>query len=671
MDLSVVIPFRDWGLRRVQLSIETALAAARRHSVEVIVSDYGTNLDDPEFADLAEVVARAGGRLVRTETDGPWSRSRAMNAGAALATGRHILASDADMLIPPDCLDDVVDILDDGTTAVFLTCLDLPQQWDDQAISERGTEWATLRFEATRRERWGMGLAAAPREAYDRLRGWDERLVTYGGEDNDFSQRLRRAGYRIHWLDGPNGSLLHMWHPSSAQRHALSEQDSAQIARNKEIVKTDPTHVRNLTHWGHPLPGHAPAVSVVISTHNRCSMLQDAVNSVLAQTVQDFEVVIIDDGSTDETPEWLATLTDPRIVHARQENAGIAAARNHGSRIARGRYIAVLDDDDIAPPWRLEEHFSALEPGVHATFGSFVNFDDVTGEMALYATKEMTPETSVVSGSAPGHSTWMVRADLLKTLGYDETLTSGVDNDIALRLLRSGVVWKHTTHVMALRRIHPGGVTARDPRQQVENARLAYQKLTYPLSVADTLAAQEAGTAIPWPGCAEGLTLQASLAAYLPDHLVRRRIHHITELTAQETDVDFVELPNGVRLHAVSLDDATWADLASGKGTIPHEAIDVAMGVEQPPTTAAQSVEAMALVAAMAELGTGCSVLESGPSRLGEDVILHTAGSSMPFHACEVEDCTLPDGAEPRRWLAPATEAIRIAHDLVHPKDEA
>jgi len=89
------------------------------------------------------------------------------------------------------------------------------------------------------------------------------------------------------------------------------------------------------------------AFSIIIPTHNRIGLLQRAIRSVLNQTVIDFELIVVDDGSSDGTTAWLATLQEPRLrVIRRDTPRGASAARNAGIQAAQGRLIAFLDDDD-------------------------------------------------------------------------------------------------------------------------------------------------------------------------------------------------------------------------------------------------------------------------------------------------------------------------------------
>ena len=109
-------------------------------------------------------------------------------------------------------------------------------------------------------------------------------------------------------------------------------------------------------------PGTAPKVSVIIPTYNRAALLPRAANSVLAQTCQDFEILIVDDCSADDTPQVIAAFTDPRIRAFRHDvNRGQSAAINTGLANARGEYTALLDDDCEFTPDSLADRLTVLE----------------------------------------------------------------------------------------------------------------------------------------------------------------------------------------------------------------------------------------------------------------------------------------------------------------------
>ena len=100
-------------------------------------------------------------------------------------------------------------------------------------------------------------------------------------------------------------------------------------------------------------------VSVIIPTYNRAQRCKTAVESVLSQTYGNVEVIVIDDGSSDNTQEVICGL-DVRVKYLRQSNAGVSAARNTGLEAATGEYIAFLDSDDVWLPWKLDAQLSVL-----------------------------------------------------------------------------------------------------------------------------------------------------------------------------------------------------------------------------------------------------------------------------------------------------------------------
>jgi len=111
------------------------------------------------------------------------------------------------------------------------------------------------------------------------------------------------------------------------------------------------------------------SVSLVIATFNHARFVGEALDSALAQTLRAVEVVVVDDGSTDDTPAVLARY-DGRILVIRQPNRGLAAARNAGLAASRGTYVTFLDADDVLMPTKLAEQVAVLEraPAVGWTY---------------------------------------------------------------------------------------------------------------------------------------------------------------------------------------------------------------------------------------------------------------------------------------------------------------
>jgi glycosyltransferase involved in cell wall biosynthesis len=104
-----------------------------------------------------------------------------------------------------------------------------------------------------------------------------------------------------------------------------------------------------------------PVVSVVVPAYNVATTIRQTLDSILHQTFQDIEIIVVDDGATDETPQILKSYKDSRMRVVRQVNRGLAGARNTGIQLSMGKYIAFCDSDDIWEAEKIELHVRHLE----------------------------------------------------------------------------------------------------------------------------------------------------------------------------------------------------------------------------------------------------------------------------------------------------------------------
>lgn len=187
-----------------------------------------------------------------------------------------------------------------------------------------------------------------------------------------------------------------------------------------------------------------PAVTVVMTAYNAERFLREAIDSVLAQQFEDWELLVIDDGSTDGTAAILNSYTDPRIVRiVNEENLGQPKTRNRGLLAARGRFVAILDADDEAEPDRLGTQVAFLEARPGATMAcSWVTTIDEHGRAFG---EHRTPPDPVVLGwdlavrNGIRHpSTMMRKAPILNLGGYDERYIVSQDYDLWTRILMAG-----------------------------------------------------------------------------------------------------------------------------------------------------------------------------------------------------------------------------------------
>lgn len=195
----------------------------------------------------------------------------------------------------------------------------------------------------------------------------------------------------------------------------------------------------------------SPQVTVIIPTYNRAHLVKDAVESVLNQTYQDFELIVIDDGSTDNTREVLAVYKD-KLTYIYQDNQGRSSARNHGIKLGIGEYIAFLDSDDVWFPDKLERQVPVLEsapPDVVLVHGYKCIVDENLQPLPGWELKLRKSYTLAEKGEETYEnylyfnciftSTILVRkTTIIEIDGYDASIGSLEDFDLYLRLLLKG-----------------------------------------------------------------------------------------------------------------------------------------------------------------------------------------------------------------------------------------
>jgi glycosyltransferase involved in cell wall biosynthesis len=186
-----------------------------------------------------------------------------------------------------------------------------------------------------------------------------------------------------------------------------------------------------------------PFFSVVIPVYNRAAPLGQALRSVLAQSEQDFEIVVVDDGSVDSPLRVVEELADPRIVFVRQENRGGGAARNTGIDKACGRFIAFLDSDDRFLPHHLAAMRKLLENAPGTAGYARIVVDRGEGRTflkpprAIREGEDMATYLLCDRGFVPT-STIVVERTLAAAIRFHENLAAAEDTDFAIRLALAG-----------------------------------------------------------------------------------------------------------------------------------------------------------------------------------------------------------------------------------------
>lgn len=229
----------------------------------------------------------------------------------------------------------------------------------------------------------------------------------------------------------------------------------------------------------------SPLVSVITPTFNRALLLPRAIQSVLSQDFQDWELIVIDDGSTDETPKIVARVDDSRVRYVRFEhNRGIGMARNEGVRLAQGELIGFIDSDDVWLPGKLNYQVELFcrYPKIELIFGNYQNinhlsaitengFDQTRSALKMLTIDELEPEVLGVETGIPqailcasffATSTVMLRASVLKHVGnFNTTLSGPEDFEFWWRAAVKGSCFAYTTRCLIERHKDQESITAK------------------------------------------------------------------------------------------------------------------------------------------------------------------------------------------------------------------
>jgi len=229
--------------------------------------------------------------------------------------------------------------------------------------------------------------------------------------------------------------------------------------------------------------GEAPLVSVIIPTFNRADLLRQSVESVVGQelTGPPAEVIVIDDGSTDDTRARVELL-NPRVLYVFQDNAGLAAARNHGLRRARGELVLFLDSDDFLLPGALTELLECFEacPALGAVQGGWRTVDSGGETLCEVEPWHRSPtldletwvmDTPLFLGGMLCRRSWAERVG-----GFDTGLKQAEDVDFVFKLALHGCRFTWLRRAVVGYRQHGGNMT-RDAIDQAESIDKVYARL--------------------------------------------------------------------------------------------------------------------------------------------------------------------------------------------------
>ena len=203
-----------------------------------------------------------------------------------------------------------------------------------------------------------------------------------------------------------------------------------------------------------------PKVSVIIPTYNRADMIGDALDSLIQQTSEDWEAIVVDDGSTDDTEAVVSRFADGRIRYLYQANKGLPGARNTGIRNATGEYIAFLDSDDLFLPDKLKVQSQALDqsPDVGLVASGYVEVDAHLNRLREVQSWHGHPHLGLtdwlqnnpfIVNAVLVRKTWLEKAGL-----FDEAMRYVEDWDVWLRLAQCGCRMMWVEAIVCVYRLH-------------------------------------------------------------------------------------------------------------------------------------------------------------------------------------------------------------------------
>ena len=450
--VSVVIPCYNQA-KYLPLAVESVVAQTYGNWEILIVND-GSRDDTSEVS--RKLIAKHRGKRIRLieKTNGGLAHAR--NTGIREAAGEYILPLDSDDMIHPEMLSRTVHVLEiDRTfsiahtdTYMFGTVNQLVQKMP-------------IDFPAICKENFMNYCSLYRKRVWEEVGGYNHNMV-HGYEDWDF---WIGCGERNHFAAHVQEPLFFYRVKEESMLTNAREHDlelRARIVLNHPSVYDRDEWVRartllegNRTEQGlrHGVVGGeekmnanaTPIVSVIVPTYNRLGMLRGALESILAQTLRDFEIIVVNDAGKDVEEVVAGLNCGGRITYVRHDrNRGLAAARNTGLRLAQGKYIAYLDDDDLYYPDHLETLVTHLEKyggkvaytDAHRAIQKMTEGGYVTINRDIPSSRDFNRDQFLVSNYVPVLCFMHEKACLEESGYFDERLTSHEDWDLWIRMSR-------------------------------------------------------------------------------------------------------------------------------------------------------------------------------------------------------------------------------------------
>ena len=390
-----------------------------------------------------------------------------------------------------------------------------------------------------------------------------QRLILYGNEDHvryyglDYRERLEAAGFDV-CIDPFARSLTN----SDAALHAILQDEDIYLCVKPFMEKQE-----EIIHRQNTTPGTEPFLSIVIPTYNRQRFISDAIQSALMQTYQNFEILVVDDGSNDGTSEIVRSFSDARLRYIAKEHSGAPATRNRCIAEAQGEFLVWLDSDDMLLPDTLRVYSETLAttPDADVLYGDLIVTDREfrqTSEVRYqdwYGRNKELLSNLFHTNCIPNPGT-LVRKNLYDKIGtYDESFRRAHDYELWTRFALKAV-FKHVPRLVVKWRWHDANMSSGSVTFDTSfDARIIHKLL-------ETVALSELFPTMDW-SCGDQRSTSASVFLIIAQRLLELKdLAGTTEYLKKSYEA--VPNPNTLSLRAELLSNSSGSD-ASAKHFAP------------------------------------------------------------------------------------------------------
>ncbi|MCW8930266.1 MAG: glycosyltransferase [Gammaproteobacteria bacterium] len=463
LSLSVVIPVYN----RAEMLAKTLAALVHQsypHDlIEVIIADDGSS--DHIINVLDKYKGYLNIRYVRQEDLG-YRLSAVRNLGIKAARADYIFVLDCDVIPPENFIETFMNYFYVTDQAVLFglrknvstnnyqddDLLEKPELIEQlpeikstnsvanwQTVDGRSFDWRLPILASTNNlketlfpfELFSGGIIAFPKTSIQEVGYFDEDFQHWGGEDVEFGYRLYNQGY--YFIPIMGCTCFHQELPENKNNEQIDREAGLKITRP---ILQQKCPIPSIRHYTSNKKYQVPKVSIFIPSYNNGEYIKEAVDSVLKQTFTDLEVIICDDGSTDDTVHILNKYynQESRVHWFSQAHSGIAAASNRAISKCRGMYIGQLDSDDMLEPGAVDILVNFLDKNNVGAVYSRYNWVDRSGIfMRKHDSSHFTREHLMVAMICTAFRMFRKR-DWMHTSGYDESMKNAVDYDMMLKL---------------------------------------------------------------------------------------------------------------------------------------------------------------------------------------------------------------------------------------------